>query len=209
MTSRGALLLVLAGMLGACTFGCSASPSEDDDSNLVASTDDPLNHSGPTYPAGTQLRTTANLNLRATASTNGKVLRVIPQGSLVTVRTASGGNAWVALRFNGYDGWAYTGYLVKASSGSIAGYSSSRANKLASKALREDGHAARGYCALEVSNSVVASGILPNGVTWYRNNAIDISEYMASHTSYDKTVGFSQINVTPTNIPKGSIIGWR
>ena len=198
---------MVVGALGAGAFGCAASGSED--TNLVASDEDPLQTTGPTYQAGTLLRTTANLNLRSAGSVNASILRVMPDGSTVTVRVTSGSNAWVAVRFNGYDGWAYTGYLVKASSSSLSGYSSTRANKLANEALREDGHPAGGWCAREVSNSVEWSGIIPNGVTWYRNNAIDISEYMAANTGYDDKVGFRQVNVGVNSIPKGSIIGWR
>jgi hypothetical protein len=206
MTSKFVPLLWVCA-LGVGAVGCAV--SGEDSATLVASGEDPLTTTGPTYQAGTVLRTTANLNLRSTGSINGKILRVMPLGSSVTVRITSGSNAWVAVRFNGYDGWAYTGYLVKASSSSLSGYSSARANKLASEALRVDGHAAGGYCALQVSNSVVWSGIIPSNVTWYRNNAIDISEYMAANTSYDSKVGFRQVNVTANNVPKGSIIGWR
>jgi hypothetical protein len=91
----------------------------------------------------------------------------------------------------------------------VSGYSAARGNKLASKALRVDGQPAGGWCAREVSNSVEWSGILPNGVTWYRGNAIDISEYMAQNPGYDAKVGFKRINVSAYDIPKGSIIGWR
>ena len=206
MTSRFVVLMV-ACALGAGAVGCAA--SGEDSSSLVASNEDPLTTTGPTYQAGTILRTTANLNLRSAGSTSATILRVIPNGSTVTVRITSGANAWVAVRFNGYDGWAYTGYLVKASASSLSGYSSTRAGKLANEALRVNGHAPGGYCALETSNSVVWSGILPGGVTWYRGNAIDISEYMSANVSYDKKVGFRQINVSPNSIPKGSIIGWR
>lgn len=199
------LLVGLALCLGASA--CSNAGGED--SSIVANASDELATTGPTYAAGTQLRTTANLNLRKGPSTTATVLRVMPDGSIVTVRQTSGSNAWVAVKWNGYSGWAHTSYLVKVGSNNVAGYSSSRGNKLAKEALREDGHPAGGWCALEVSNSVVWSGILPNNVTWYRGNAIDISEYMAAHTGYDDKVGFERIDVTPYHIPKGSIIGWR
>jgi hypothetical protein len=206
MTTKLVIVMV-ACVLGGVATGCTT--SGEDSSNIVASNEDPLMTTGPTYAAGTTLRTTANLNLRSAGSTNASILRVMPDGSTVTVRVTSGANAWVAVRFNGYDGWAYTGYLVKANAGNTSDYGATRAGKLASKALRVDGHAAGGYCALEVSNSVVWSGIIPSGVTWQRGNAIDISEYMAANTGYDNKVGFRQINASPSSIPKGSIIGWR
>lgn len=206
------LLLLFAASLTLGAAACTSS-SGDGTSDVLQSTADELATSGPTYKAGTTLRTTTALNLRASGSIQAKILRVMPGGSIVTVRVTSGSNAWVAVRFNGYDGWAHTSYLVPTGGGggggNPGGYSSARGSKLASTALRVDGHPAGGWCALETSNSVVKSGIIPGGVTWYRNNAIDISEYMASNTSYDAKVGFKQISVSPYHVPKGSIIGWR
>jgi hypothetical protein len=207
-------LLVTAVLLVAT--GCSS--AEEDTGELVASSADELATSGPVYASGTALRTTANLNLRSGGSLSSKILRVMPSGSHLTVREKSGANAWVAVSFNGYAGWAHTSYLVRASGAGSSnagnddepkGYGSSRGAKLASTALRVDGHGAGGWCALETSNSVERSGIVPNGATWYRNNAIDISEHMASSPAYDAKVGFRQIDVSPNDIPKGSIIGWR
>lgn len=211
MTTTKSLLLAAAAALLLGAVGCAADPG--DGGELLTSTADELATTGPTYTAGTELVTTAALNLRASGSTSANVLRVMPNGSHVTVRATSGANAWVAVRFNGYDGWAHTSYLVPASNGggggNPGGYSSARGNKLASTALRVDGHAAGGWCALETSNSVEKSGIIPNGVTWYRNNAIDISEYMAASPSYDAKVGFQRVSVSASDVPKGSIIGWR
>jgi hypothetical protein len=197
--------------------GCGSSTSTPDASDVAASASE-LSTTGPTYATGTVLRTTTDLNLRSTASTSASVLRVIPSGSLVTVRASSGGNAWVAVTFSGYAGWAHTDYLklVSApSSGGSApvatpgGYSASRGATLARTALRRDGYPAAGYCALQASNSVEQSGIIPRGVTWYRNNAIDIGEYMNANPSYDARVGFKRNDVSPSSVQKGSIIVWR
>lgn len=193
--------------------GCAA--EDVDDGELVVSQADELAKSGPTYAVGTTLRTTENLNLRASGSTKARVLRVMPKGAKVTVRAKSGGNGWVAVKFSGYSGWAHTSYLARVSStpakssSSPSGYSAARGSKLAKTALRVNGLRSRGYCALEMSNSVERSGILPRGVRWYRNHAINISEYMASNTSYTKRVGFKRVNVSPSKIPQGSVIGWR
>ena len=211
------LRTLLAVALFAAVAGCSA--EQDDPGEVLASTADELATSGPTYSAGTTLRTTANLNLRASGSTSATILRVMPNGSRVTVRQSSGANAWVAVDFAGHAGWAHTSYLERVSGGGggggnadsnePAGYGAGRAAKLAQTALRVNGRAAGGWCALETSNSVERSGIIPNGVTWYRNNAIDISEHMAANPGYDAKVGFRRIDVAPGDIPKGSIIGWR
>lgn len=218
--------LLAAACLAALTslVGCSAEQPQDEltssSGNVVAETADELSTTGPTYAAGTVLKTTANLNLRASGAINAKVLRVMPAGSTVTVRERSGANAWVAVSFNGFSGWAHTSYLRPASSNvsdpgesgeapSASGYGATRGARLASTALRVDGRSSGGLCALEMSNSVERSGIVPNGVNWYRNNAIDISEYMASNPSYTSRVGFRRIDVAPTSVPKGSIVGWR
>jgi hypothetical protein len=190
------------------TAACTA--AGEGDAEVIAEGADELATTGPTYSAGTELRTTANLNLRAAPSTSAPILRVMPNGSLVTVRQASGANAWVAVRFAGYDGWAHTSYLEKEGGGAPQqDYGASRGSRLAATALRVDGDPPGGWCAREVSNSVEKSGIVPSGVTWYRNNAIDISEYMAASPGYCAKVGFRRIAVGPSSIPKGSIIGWR
>lgn len=211
MTTSQSLLLAAAAALVLGVVGCASEPG--DGGELLTSQADELATTGPTYTAGTELVTTAALNLRSGGSTGASVLRVMPNGSHVTVRATSGANAWVAVRFNGYDGWAHTSYLVPASNGgggsNPSGYSSARGGKLASTALRVDGHPSGGLCALEMSNSVEKSGVLPNGVTWYRNNAIDISEYMAANPGYDAKVGFRHISASASDVPKGSIIGWR
>src|SRR5438046_1166281 len=88
------------------SVACTAS-QDGESSEMTADQADELATSGPTYSQGTLLETTANLNLRSGPSTGASVLRVMPQGSTVTVRQTSGANAWVAVRFNGYDGWAH------------------------------------------------------------------------------------------------------
>jgi Bacterial SH3 domain len=208
-------LLLAAALLAVAATACSS--ADEDAGELVSSSADELATDGPTYAPGVALRTTANLNLRSGGSLSAKILRVMPSGSRVTVREKSGGNAWVAVSFDGHPGWAHTSYLSRVAAGGGSndndatprGYGSARGSKLASTALRVNGHGASGWCAREVSDSVEASGIVPKGVTWYRNNAIDISEHMAASPSYDAKVGFRQIDVSPNDIPKGSIVGWR
>lgn len=208
---HSAKLVLLAATFALGAAACTSTQGGDGDN--LTSTADELATTGPTYAAGTVLRTTDALNLRATPSTSGKILRVMPNGATVTVRQTSGANAWVAVTFSGYNGWAHTSYLVPANNGggggNPGGYGATRGAKLASKALRVDGQPAGGWCAREVSDSVEASGIIPSGKTWYRNNAIDISEYMVSNPGYTSGVGFQRINAPANDIPKGSIIGWR
>jgi uncharacterized protein YgiM (DUF1202 family) len=61
--------------------------------------------SGPAY-----FRTTANLNLRAKASTSGKVLLVIPVNSLVD-NYGQSSNGYYKVAYKGTVGWAYSDYL--------------------------------------------------------------------------------------------------
>jgi hypothetical protein len=195
--------------------GCGGPASEPTSSDLTSAADE-LATTGPTYPAGTVLQATADLNLRSGSGTGYGVLRVMPSGSRVTVRATSGGNAWVAVSFNGFSGWAHTTYLKVVSTPSSGGgratpgtYSASRGATLARTALRRDGYRAAGWCALETSNSVERSGILPRGVTWYRNNAIDMAEYFNANPGYLSRVGFKRGDTSPSSIPKGSIVAWR
>src|SRR5947207_3368123 len=47
-----------------------------------------------TVSAGATLKTTANLNLRTSASTSAKILHVIPQGATVTVVSGTPKSGW-------------------------------------------------------------------------------------------------------------------
>ena len=218
MNRRSNVAAPLVFLAALALAGCGATASGPL-ANEVVSVADELATTGPTYAAGTVLAANADLNLRAGAGTGHPILRVMPAGSRVTVRVTSGANAWVAVRFNGYDGWAHTGYLAQisapaspaAASPSVArgAYSESRGALLARTALRRDGYASAGLCALEVSNSVERSGIVPRGANWYRNNAVDIAEYMNANPSYTGRVGFSRGDTAPSQIKKGSIIAWR
>jgi hypothetical protein len=198
--------------------GCGGPASEPTSSDLTSAADE-LATTGPTYQAGTVLEATADLNLRSGAGTGYGVVRVMPSGSRVTVRAASGGNAWVAVSFSGYSGWAHTSYMKVvstpgggsggSSSATPGSYSASRGATLARTALRRDGYRAAGWCALETSNSVEQSGIVPRGVSWYRNNAIDMAEYFNANPGYLSRAGFKRGDTSPSSIKKGSIVAWR
>lgn len=57
-------------------------------------------------------QTTANLNLRSTTSTNGKILVVIPKNTKVTVATERSG--WSQVAYAGKTGWVSSAYLRNA-----------------------------------------------------------------------------------------------
>lgn len=63
--------------------------------------------------AGTQLRTNAALNLRASPSKSGKILKVIPDGATVTVVSATPKSGWYNIRYGGVEGWSFGDYLDK------------------------------------------------------------------------------------------------
>ena len=71
---------------------------------------------------GSTLRTSANLNLRTSASMNAQVRLVIPSGATVTtvnVTQPSGG--WYNIKYNGVTGWSYGTYLTLVSQPSTGG----------------------------------------------------------------------------------------
>lgn len=195
------------------------SSSSSEEGSEVGATVDELVNTGPTYAAGTKLTTIANLNLRADASVDATIKKVMPNGSDVVVAESSGANGWVKITFSGNTGWGHTSYLVETDAEGEADtdapvasgdYSASRGNKLAQTALRVNGQPSRSACALEMSNSVVRSGIIPSGVSWRRDNAWALANSMKNDSAYLRRVGFAtKTNLTTRTAPKGSIIGWR
>lgn len=69
----------------------------------------------PGPSTGTDEReTTANLNLRSTASVSGRIILTMPKGSKVTVLSES--NGWAKVKYNGTEGYSSTSYLKKLAS---------------------------------------------------------------------------------------------
>lgn len=89
----------------------SAGPS----SGVVEGVDEPGSTSVPpggSYPIGTKLRTTADLNLRAGSNTDDEILLVMPVGSVVAVRQVAPVNGFYAVTYGNTDGWAHGSYLT-------------------------------------------------------------------------------------------------
>jgi murein DD-endopeptidase MepM/ murein hydrolase activator NlpD len=82
---------------------------DDDDDETVESASDALTGN---VAAGATLKTTAALNLRSSPSTAASILRVIPQGGLVTAVSGTPSGPWYNVRYDGTAGWAHGGYLV-------------------------------------------------------------------------------------------------
>ncbi|MBL8912537.1 MAG: SH3 domain-containing protein [Archangium sp.] len=68
-------------------------------------------------PLGSTLKTTANLNLRTSASMSGTIRLVIPSGATVTtVNVTQPNGGWYNIKYNGVTGWSYGTYLNLVSS---------------------------------------------------------------------------------------------
>ena len=67
--------------------------------------------SAGTSIAATKYKTTANLNLRSSASMSGNILTMIPKGKTVTATAKSG--SWYKVNYNGLTGWVSGSYLMK------------------------------------------------------------------------------------------------
>ncbi|MCS6900851.1 MAG: SH3 domain-containing protein [Myxococcales bacterium] len=78
-----------------------------------------------TMAVGTQVKTTANLNLRSGPSTSHKVLRVMPKGSTVTIVSSSPNNSFYQVKHDGLTGWAHGSYLTLSGSNDSSGGGSS------------------------------------------------------------------------------------
>ncbi|CAN5737802.1 hypothetical protein BH09MYX1_BH09MYX1_18300 [soil metagenome] len=70
------------------------------------------------YPIGTTLETTADLNLRTGASTASSILRVMPEGSqVVTVNLTTSKGGFLNVKHSGLEGFASAKYLKVVSGG--------------------------------------------------------------------------------------------
>lgn len=65
--------------------------------------------------AVTNVKTTANVNLRKGPGTSFAVLAVIPQGTVIAVLDATPQNGFLNVKFNGTSGWSHAGYLTAVS----------------------------------------------------------------------------------------------
>lgn len=92
------------------------------DGPLVA-VDDSSGEDGPMMAlAGTsQMKTTANLNLRKGAGTSFAILSVIPSGSTVTLVNPVAKSGFLNITWNGTTGWASATYLTAVSTGGGGG----------------------------------------------------------------------------------------
>lgn len=97
-----------------------AAPPPSNDPGATPPPPDPNPDPGPnpdpippgSFAVGTELVTTANLNIRAGADTSYAIEATAPKGSIVIVETVSGANGWVNISWNGTIGWSSKSYLT-------------------------------------------------------------------------------------------------
>lgn len=68
-------------------------------------------------PAGTSFKTTADLNLRASASTSASILAVATKGTTVTATTGTPSSGFYQVKLGAKTGWMYGAYLDRISTG--------------------------------------------------------------------------------------------
>ncbi len=115
-------LAIVVALASSGVFGCAATPQDPDSEELTEDVGTQGEGVSGTLPVGTELKATGNVNLRASASTSGDVLHVVPNGSKVIVQSAQPSNGFYKVKHNGTIGWSYGQYYepTGGSSGSVA-----------------------------------------------------------------------------------------
>ena len=111
----------------------------------------------------TTYKTTANLNMRASASTSGKILTLIPKGKVVTA-TAKSGN-WYKVSCNGLTGWVSGNYVTE--------YTSTSSSTSANNSISNNSYVTVAYLNIRqaASTSSAKLGLIPEGTTIMANSA--------------------------------------
>lgn len=109
--------LIVASALAGCT-GDMLDPSEE--TNIVSADDTATSTAEITasYPVGSTLVATADLNLRTGPSTGNSVILVMPNGSTMTLVETSPRAGWYHVQYGSHTGWASGTYLRVTSSSS-------------------------------------------------------------------------------------------
>jgi uncharacterized protein YraI len=95
-----------ASLVAALAFaGCSAAPEDQDLDGLDEGVDSQAEGVTGNVAAGTKLVATGNVNLRSGPSTSKSVLRVVPNGGEVVVKTSTPSGGFYEVTFDGTTGW--------------------------------------------------------------------------------------------------------
>jgi hypothetical protein len=113
-TSLRTVFTVAASAVFAIAMTACAPPGVEPDTEslvgadeTVETNDDALSGS---IAVGTQLVSTTNVNLRTGPSTSKTILHVVPEGSTVTVESATPDGGWYKIKHNGTVGWSFGQY---------------------------------------------------------------------------------------------------
>lgn len=120
--------------------------------------------------SGSALYATATVNIRSSASTNGVIMGIVPQGYAVTV-TGSPSGGWVPVNYNGIRGYVSQDYLADADTVSIKANDS---QLLADGTASTNTSANTNASASSQDSSVCAAVQLYAGA--YRDNSVFIPE---------------------------------
>lgn len=110
---RSVLAFAASAVFAISVSACAPPGTEPDSESLVgadettATNDDALSGS---IAVGTKLVSTTNVNLRTGPSTSKSILHVVPDGSTVTVESATPENGFYKIKHNGTVGWSYGAY---------------------------------------------------------------------------------------------------
>lgn len=97
--------------------GCGSAGEVDDADEALEESEQGIRGS---FPVGTKLETTADVNQRAQPSPSAAVLQVIPNGTIVASGAANPRAGWYGITWNGKTGWVDGQYLRKPSGGAAA-----------------------------------------------------------------------------------------
>lgn len=102
-----------ASLVAVVSFGmsaCAAAPQDPDSEELSEDVGTQGEGVSGTLAVGSELKATANVNLRSAASKSASILYTIPEGAVVTVQQASPSNGFYKIKHNGTVGWSYGQY---------------------------------------------------------------------------------------------------
>jgi uncharacterized protein YgiM (DUF1202 family) len=107
--ARNASLVLTVALLSSGVVSCAATTDPDSD-ELTEDVGTQGEGVSGTIAVGSQMKATANVNLRGAASKTANILYTIPEGSTVTVVQSAPSNGFYKIKHNGTVGWSYGQY---------------------------------------------------------------------------------------------------
>jgi uncharacterized protein YgiM (DUF1202 family) len=112
VTALSAICIATLGAMSACT---ATNEGPVDSEELIGAPEDTGDNESAisqSYPAGSILKSTTNVNLRKGASTDYSILHVVPEGSQVTLVAPDPQNGFYKVKHNGTIGWSSGKYYT-------------------------------------------------------------------------------------------------